>query len=182
MQTFIHPRSIFQAKCLKGTVMGLASRFILVLAVILSAARFGHDAFGSNPQNGDDFVTAQKIAIAALNFRQGDANGFNHARANFTLNGWKDFLKHMEGYLDAEGSPTFTSTFVATRAARTLDDKDGVIHFRIPGTLTQSNQLGKTTYQRFAIEVYAVRDSTERRIKIQRLEQTICLSASKACD
>jgi len=160
--------------------MGFAG-FILVLAVILNTIGFGQDAFGSNPQNENDFVTAQKIAIAALNFRQGDANGFNRARANFTLNGWKEFVKHMEGYLDDEGSPTFTSTFVATRAARTLDDKDGVIHFRIPGIMTQSNQLGKTTYKRFAIEVYAVRDPTERRIKIQRLDQITCLGSSKAC-
>ena len=161
--------------------MGLA-RFILVLAVIWSTAGFGQDAFGSNPQNEDDFVTAQKIAIAALNFRQGDTSGFNRARANFTLNGWKEFVKHMEGYLDAEGSPTFTSTFVTTRPARMLDDKDGVIHFRIPGTMTQSSQIGKTTYQRFAIEVYAVRDATEKRIKIQRLEQITCVGSSKACD
>ena len=161
--------------------MGLA-RFILVLAVISNTIGFGQDAFGSNPQNEDDFVTAQKIAIAALNFRQGDANGFNRARANFTLNGWQEFVKHMEGYLDAEGSPTFTSTFVTTRPARMLDDKEGVIHFRIPGTMTQSSQIGKTTYQRFAIEVYAVRDSTEKRIKIQRLVQITCLASSKACD
>jgi hypothetical protein len=161
--------------------MGLAG-FVLVLAVILNTIEFGQDAFGSNPQNEDDFVIAQKIAIAALNFRQGDANGFNRAHANFTPTGWKEFVKHMEGYLDAEGTPTFTSTFVATRAARTLDDKEGVIHFRIPGTMTQSNQLGKTTYQRFAIEVSAVRDPTERRIKIQRLEQITCLGSSKACD
>lgn len=161
--------------------MGLA-RFILILAVISNTIGFAQDVFAANPQNEDDFVTAQKIAIVALNFRQGDANGFNRARANFTLNGWKEFVKHMEGYLDAEGSPTFTSTFVATRAARMLDDKDGVIHFRIPGTMTQNNRLGKTTYQRFAIEVYAVRDQTERRIKIQRLEQITCLDSSKACE
>ena len=161
--------------------MGLA-RSIVVLAIILSIAGWRQDAFGSNPQNDDDLETAQKMAVAALNFRQGDANGFNRARANFTLNGWKEFVKHMEGYLDAQGSPTFTSTFVATRAARLVEDKDGVIHFKIPGTMTQSSQLGKTTYQRFALEVYAVRDSTEKRIKIQRLEQITCLGASKACD
>ena len=161
--------------------MGL-TRFILILAVIFGTNSFGQDASGSNPQNEDDLVTAQKIAIAALNFRQGDANGFNHARGNFTVSGWKDFMKHMEGFLDAEGSPTFTSTFVATRAARTLDDKDGIIHFKVPGTMTQSNQIGKTTYQHFAIEVYAVRDSIEKRIKIQRLEQITCVGSSKACD
>lgn len=159
-----------------------SSKFILILAVILGMTSFGRDLFGANPQNEDDFLAAQKIAAAALNFRQGDADGFNRARANFTLNGWKEFVKHMESYLDAAGSPTFTSTFVPTHAARKLEDKDGVIHFKIPGTLTQSNQLGKTTYQRFAIEVYAVRDSTEKGVKIQRLEQTTCLGSSKACD
>lgn len=91
-------------------------------------------------------------------------------------------MKHMEGFLDEKGAPTFTSTFVASRAETMLDEKDGVIHFRIPGTLTQSSQLGKTTYRRFAIEVHAIREEGEHKIKIQRLEQITCLGASTSCD
>ena len=158
------------------------TRFTLILAVIFGASLSWQAASGSNPQNDDDLVAAQKMATAALNFRQGDANEFNRNRANFTASGWKDFVKHMEGFLDAGGSPTFTSTFVATRTARTLDDKEGVIHFKVPDTLTQSNQIGKTTYQHFAIEVYAVREATEKSIKIQHLEQITCTGSSKACD
>ena len=149
---------------------------------LLSIGAFGQDASASKPQRGGDIATAQRIAIAALNFRQGDAAGFNRARANFTVSGWKDFMKHMEGFLDAKGAPTFTSTFVAASQAKVLDEKDGVIHFRIPGTMTQSNQLGKTSYQRFAVEAYAVRDSADKKTKLQRLEQVMCLGASTACN
>jgi hypothetical protein len=147
-----------------------------------SISAFSQDAFRSSSQREGDIATAQEIAIAALNFRQGDAAGFNHARANFTMSGWKDFMKHMEGFLDPKGAPTFTSTFVAAREARVLDEKDDVIHLRIPGTMTQSSQLGRTMYQRFAIEVYAVRDSIERRTKIERLLQITCLGASTSCN
>lgn len=147
----------------------------------LNIAAFGQDSSASKPQRDSDIATAQGFAIAALNFRQGDAAGFNRNHANFTDEGWKDFMKHMEGFLDAKGAPTFSSTFVPAGASKVLDDKDGVIHFRIPGTMTQSSQLGKITYQHFAIEVYAVRDSTEKKAKIQRLEQITCVGAT-ACN
>ena len=152
------------------------------VVVFLSIAAICQDASGPKPQPDSDIQTAQRIAVAVLNFRQGDATGFNRSRANFTDAGWKDFIKQMQGFLDAKGAPTFTSTFVAAREARMLDEKDGVIHFRIPGTMTQSNQLGKTTYPRFALEVYAVRDSTGRTTKIQRLEQITCHGTSTACN
>jgi len=76
---------------------------------------------------------------------------------NFTSEGWKDFMKHMEGLLDQSGAPTFTSGFDNTQDAILLGEKDGVLHLRIPGSLTQSNKAGKTTYRRVAIEIYALR-------------------------
>src|ERR1700682_683136 len=56
-------------------------------------------------------------------------------------------------------SPTFTSSFVAAHGATVLDEKEGVLHLRIPGTLTQSSNLGRTTY-RAAIEVYVLPNRT----------------------
>ena len=112
--------------------------------------------------------------------------GFEHdaARAHddFTSDGWKDFIKRMEGFLDQKGAPTFTSSFVAAHGATVLDEKEGVLHLRIPGTLTQSSNLGRTTY-RAAIEVYVLPNRTDggRTIKIQRLEQITCAGASTAC-
>src|SRR5215831_3223845 len=86
-------------------------------------------------------ASAQEAAIAALTFRQGDASGFTRARENFTSEGWKAFIKHMEGFLDEKGAPTFTSNFVGSHDAKLLDEKDGLLHLRIPGTLTQSSNL-----------------------------------------
>ena len=155
---------------------------VAVAAAFLSIGSFAQDSSRAKPSLDADIALAQRFAIAALNFRQGDAAGLNQLRANFTDDGWKDFMKHMEGFLDANRAPTFTSTFVPARDARLLDEKDGVIHLKIPGTMTQSSQLGKTTYRRFALEIYAVRDSGNKKTKIQRLEQITCLGSSTACD
>jgi len=100
------------------------------------------------------------------------------AQADFTASGWTDFMRHMQGFLDDKGAPTFTSTFVPSRNATVLGEKDGVVHFRIPGALTQTNNIGKTTY-RAAVEVYA--GSNGSATKIQRLEQITCVGASTAC-
>src|SRR5262249_39004917 len=111
-----------------------------------------------------------------------DAAGLTRARADFTADGWKSFIKNMEGFLDPKGVPMFTSSFVAAHDATVLEVKDGVLHLKIPGTLTQSSRLGSTTY-RAAIEVYVLRNQSPggKRIQIQRLEQIACAGASTAC-
>ena len=102
--------------------------------------------------------------------------GFSRARADFTAGGWVDFLKRMQGFLDANGAPTFTSNFTASGGASVLGEHEGLVHFRVPGTLVQSNAIGKTTY-RAAIEVYAGGSP----VRIERLEQITCVGASTAC-
>ena len=92
-------------------------------------------------------------------------------------------MRHMDGYVDRNGAPTFTSSFVAKRDATVLGESNGILRFRIPGTLTQTNKIGTTTYRRAAIEVNVLRDSSgEKPIKIQHLEQIICFGTSTACD
>lgn len=118
----------------------------------------------------------EKAAIAAVNFKEGDTIGFTRARDNFTPDGWKDFVKHNEGYLDEKGAPTFTSSFVSSASPRIVGEQNGTVHFRIPGTLTQSNKLGRTTY-RAALEVFAGGKPS----KIYKLEQITCAGASAAC-
>jgi hypothetical protein len=126
-------------------------------------------------------AAAQQIAIAAVTFREGDAPGFTRARSNFTSDGWNAFLKHMEGFLDQRGAPTFTSSFVALQDARFLSEKDGVVVLRIPGTLTQTNKLGRAVYKG-ALEVHAIRDADSGgSVKIQHLEQITCAGTSSAC-
>lgn len=155
---------------------------LIVIAVLLSVRGFAQDAVSSAPDRATIIGFAQKAAVAALNFQQGDAVGFTRARGDFTPDGWKDFIKHMEGFLDQKGAPTFTSSFVAAHPATVLDETAGVFHLRIPGTLTQSSNLGRTTY-RAAIEVYVLPNQAPggRAIKIQRLEQITCAGASTAC-
>ena len=120
---------------------------------------------------------AESAAVRAMNFRQGDAARFARSRDDFTEGGWKDFIKVMQDFLDDKGAPRFTSTFVASASAKVLDEKDGIVHIRIPGTLTQSNRLGKTTYDRAALEVLAGGNP----LKLQKVEQITCLGASTAC-
>ncbi|HEV2493233.1 MAG TPA: hypothetical protein VG204_09200 [Terriglobia bacterium] len=106
-----------------------------------------HKPLGSqNSEQAKLTLSIQKAAVAALSFRQGDATSFSRARADFTADGWKDFLTHMQGFLDAKGAPTFTSSFVVKHDARLLDERNDLIHLRIPGSLTQSNKLGRTVY------------------------------------
>ena len=85
-------------------------------------------------------------------------------------------MKVMQDFLD-EKAPRFTSTFVASGSAKVLDEKDGIVRIRIPGTLTQSNKFGKTTYGRAALEVFAGGSPVE----LQKVEQITCVGASTAC-
>jgi len=153
-----------------------------IRAVVLLASAVLSSMQAAPPATADQMAlmsTAQGLAVAAVTFREGDAAGFNRARSNFTADGWNDFLKHTQGFLDQRGAPTFTSTFVALHDARFLSEKDGVVVLRIPGTLTQSNNLGRTEY-RAALEVHAIRDSSGA-VKIQQLQQVTCVGASNAC-
>jgi hypothetical protein len=130
----------------------------------------------SGPNQAAVVAFAEKTAVEAVNFQQGDAASFAQARADFTSDGWKDFLKHTEGFLDQKGAPTFTSSFVPSTAATVLDRENGRTHVRIVGTLDQTQNQSRTTYKA-AIEVYVGGDP----VKIQRLEQITCIGASTAC-
>jgi len=156
-------------------------KFVLTL-VLLSIPAFAQNTTRSESDQAAIVRLGQKTAIAALNFQQGDAVGFTHARDDFTTDGWKNFVKNMEGFLDQKGAPTFTSSFVPTHDATVVDEKEGVLHLRIPGTLTQSSNIGRTTYKA-ALEVYLLsnRAAGGRSVKIQRLQQITCVGASAAC-
>ena len=157
---------------------------VAVVAVLISFPALAQSAAQTTSEQAAAVDFGQKAAIAALNFRQGDAAGFNRARDNFTPDGWKDFMKHMVGFLDQKGAPTFTSSFVAKRDATVLPQSESILRIRVPGTLTQSNEIGKTTYRQAAIEVDLLRDpaSDEKPAKIQLLKSITCFGASTACD
>jgi len=156
-------------------------KFVLV-AALLSIPAFAQNTARSGSDQTTIIRLGQKAAIAALNFQQGDTFGFGRAREDFTTEGWKNFVKSMQGFLDENGAPTFTSSFVAARDATVVDEKEGVLHLRIPGTLTQSSKLGRTTYKA-ALEVYLLpnRAPDGKPVKIQRLDQITCGGSSTAC-
>jgi hypothetical protein len=154
----------------------------LILSVVALVLLFHASARAQNatPLASPDAAAGQEAAIAALNFRQGDAAGFNHARPTFTGGGWTDFLTHWLGSLDAEGAPTFTSIF-APRAARLVGDDGAILHIQIPGTWTRITEHGKKTYERFAIEVTLMRDPVDRTIKIHRIAELKCGGPFDGC-
>jgi hypothetical protein len=148
-----------------------ASKILLVFALVSAPL------LAQQPITGNLVVAvAQDEAVRAVNFDQGDLAGLTRARADFTREGWDDFMKRMQGFLDANGAPTFTSRFVVSGNATILREENGIVYFRVPGTLAQSNKIGKTTY-RAVLEVRAGGNP----VRIEHLEQITCPGVSPAC-
>jgi len=120
---------------------------------------------------------AERESVRALTFKQGDRDAFTSVRESFTPEAWTAFVKHMQGWLDANGAPVFASTFVSAGKARIVAEEAGAVHVRIPGTLTHAQHHSKTTYRPFAVDVWAAGDP----LRIQKFTQTTCLGASTAC-
>jgi len=64
-------------------------------------------------------------------------------------------MKTMQGFLDNEGAPTFSSKFVPAGDAVIVSEESGMIRLKIPGTLTQTEGGSRTTYH-LHLEVTAV--------------------------
>jgi hypothetical protein len=123
----------------------------------------------SNPVPTGAVGLVQKAVVRALNFDRGDVERLRGARADFTPEGWKGFLKHLDGWLDDKGAPTFSSSFVPSGDPTVVSQSGGILHVTIPGTLKQSQHASSTTY-RIVVEVRA----SGQPPKIESLKQTIC--------
>jgi hypothetical protein len=117
----------------------------------------------------DQAAIVQKAVVRALNFDRGDLERLRGAQADFTPEGWTQFMKRLDGWLDAKGAPTFSSSFVPSGDPRIVSQSDGVLHVTIPGTLKHSQGASNTTYP-IVVEVRA----SGKPMKIQHLEQSIC--------
>ena|SRR5579864_831943 len=109
---------------------------------------------------------AQKAAVRALSFNQGDAESLRRARPDFTPEGWNEFMRQMQGFMDEKGAPAFSSKFAPSGKAVVIREEQGLIHFRIPGTLTQTQGTSRTTYSHSEIDVKA----GGQPVKIEHLE------------
>lgn len=130
----------------------------------------------ANSEQAAIVAFARETAVQALNFRQGDSAGLTKTRADFTPKGWKEYMKHMEGFLDEKGAPTFSSSFVPSSSATVVDKNDGSVRIRIPGILKQTQNRSSTTY-RAVLDVIA----GGKPAKIRHLETLTCGARSHAC-
>jgi hypothetical protein len=100
-------------------------------------------------------VTTDKRLVAAvsraLNFKEGDRDGFMGIQREFTPSGWQEFLNSMKGYFDSQGGPSFTSSFTPWGGAKEAMGPDGAIQMTIPGTLKQTS--GKSPAMEMSVNV-----------------------------
>jgi hypothetical protein len=110
---------------------------------------------------------AQEAAVRTLAIKQGDALSLTESRDAFTPEGWSAFMKIMKEWLDKKGAPTFGSSFVPSGDAVVIGQENGVIHFKIPGTLTQTHDKSRTVYNHAELDIRAGGSP----VKILHLEQ-----------
>src|SRR5262245_49103070 len=81
---------------------------------------------------------AQKATVRALDYNQGDPQSLIDAQNDFTADGWNEFMKRMEGWLDSNGAPLGSSNFMPSGDAVITDQENGLMHLTVPGVLKQS--------------------------------------------
>lgn len=111
----------------------------------------------------------QKAVVRALTFDQGDLGRLQGARKDFTPAGWKQFMKHLDGWLDDKGAPTYSSSFVPSGGPTIVSESGGVLQLTMTGTLKQRQNALSTTYS-IVVEVTAM----GKPLKIDYLKQSIC--------
>jgi hypothetical protein len=111
---------------------------------------------------------AQKAVVRALDYSQGDRQSLLEAQDDFTADGWREFMKRMEGWLDSKGAPLGSSSFIPSGDAVIKDQEKGLIHLTVPGTLKQGENKSVTTY-RVVVDVLVNRNP----VKILHLEPVV---------
>jgi len=135
--------------------------------VPLLALLIGSPAVVSAQSEG--VTSVRNAVVRVLNFDQGNLERLQKSRPEFTSDGWTAFMKHLDGFVDAKGAPTYTSSFTPSGDPRIVSQSDGVLDLVIPGTLKQTQNTSSTTYP-IVVEVKA----RGKPLKIDNLKQTIC--------
>jgi hypothetical protein len=145
---------------------------VVALTLILALCVF---ASPSDEAAAIGFV--QKVVPRALEYQQGKRPTLMDAQDDFTLEGWAEFVKWLDGFIDDQGAPTGSSLFTITGETMMRSSENGVFHLAIPGTLKQQTQnpyggISTTTY-RVLVDVQIGGNP----LKIQHLKTTTCGAA-----
>ena len=139
-------------------------RLVVLLALLIAAP-----APAQTQPMPESAASVQSAVVRALNFDQGSLQRLQGSRPDFTPAGWTAFMKHLDGFLDPSGAPTYTSSFTPSGDPRVVSQGDGALDLVIPGTLKQTQNTSSTTYP-IVVEVKA----RGKPLKIDYLKQTIC--------
>ena len=112
---------------------------------------------------------ARDTAVKALVYTQGDRQTLMDAESDFTPDGWREFMRRMTVFVDAQGAPLGGSSFVPDGDVVVKRDDPDVMQCDVPGTLRQTQGRSSTTYQ------VTVRIELKKApLRIERLTPTIC--------
>jgi hypothetical protein len=154
------------------------SSVVLIVALFLGAPIWGQRASVATTDQAAIVVFTQKGVERALDYDQGNRESLIDAQDDFTSDGWHEFMKWLEGYLDDKETPTGSSRFTSTGDPVTKEQQNGVSRITIPGILKQASKnayggISKTTY-RVAVDVQVGSNP----LKILHLKTTTCGGAS----
>ena len=110
----------------------LASVFLAVSAVAGADVQFN----AADPQ----VRFAEKAAVDALSFRQGELASLVDMKPLFSAPGWADFMKRLTGFVDPQGAPTFTSTFTPSGPAIAAKKDQASLIITVPGVLKHESR------------------------------------------
>ena len=83
----------------------MCRRLVLLLALFVGIPSLARSAPPSAKDEDAIVASVQKIVVRALDYKQGDRASLMDAKPYFTADGWKEFMKRMDGWLDAKGAP-----------------------------------------------------------------------------
>jgi hypothetical protein len=156
----------------------------LIVGLFLGSSRWVQASTLSASDQAAIVDFAQKAAVRTLDYNQGDRDSLMDAQEDFTPDGWREFMKWLNGWLDDKGAPLGSSHFSPTSEPVVKSEDNGVVRLTIPGTLRQLSRnegggvIGAT--YRAVIEIQAGGHPA----KILHLKATTCGGAStvQACE
>jgi hypothetical protein len=143
----------------------MCRRLVVLMALFVGIPSLARSAPPSAKDEDAIIASVQKAVVRALDYKQGDRASLMDAKPDFTADGWKEFMKRMDGWLDAKGAPLGSQRLTPVGAAVVKSREGGVIRLSIPGTLEQRQNASRTTY-RVTVDVQLVGSP----MKIEHLE------------